>query len=69
MEALLFYSSVLLRKASHPIFKRVWGLGGSFFTGKDYFEMRYLEDGSIRSAKAFNRPASPLAGVRFVKDN
>jgi formylglycine-generating enzyme required for sulfatase activity len=47
---------------------RIWGLGGSFFTDKDYFEIEYLENGVYSSPQGFDRLASPLTGVRFVKD-
>ncbi len=47
---------------------RFWGMGGSFFTDKDYFEMDYIAKGSYSTMNYIDDSGSPLTGMRLVKD-
>ncbi len=48
--------------------KKIWSMGGSFFTDKDYFELDYLENGSYRHIGGATMSEGPLTGIRLVKD-
>jgi len=45
-----------------------YGLGGSFFTGKDFFELNSIHKGFYTSKEFFHSPALPFAGLRLVSN-
>ena len=47
---------------------RFWGMGGSYFVDKDYFEMNYINNGFYSTLNYEDYFGSPMTGIRLVKD-